>query len=310
MRAREDRTRRAIAASNQSDTAQGPAVKAKKAPSAPSLSGMGIWQLDTSMMVSICVAGIGKSEAHRRMEALRDQGHPELHLDYANMGRETGQSVTSSGGQIIEGSLVDHTPCTVQRYSASMDCWRCRGSPVGAIEATAVIHRSVWEMQSTTRAIVAYAEWVQNTVFEPGSAVLAWAVEFSRQVISSFQKKVKDGKTAYKRREQKSNRKALVPLGELVMLMPLEKPRDKGEARNRVGIMLGLVDRSDEVVTGATERVKARSVHRVPAGHDAMPRTRRASEAWKPNPAVVAEGEPLGVAQTRIVSVPMVAVEK
>ena len=33
------------------------------------------------------------------------------------------QSVTNFSGQILEGSLVKHTPCTVQSYSASMDCW-------------------------------------------------------------------------------------------------------------------------------------------------------------------------------------------
>ena len=33
-------------------------------------------------------------------------------------------------------------------------------SLVGASAANAVIERSVWEMQSTTRAFVAYAEWV------------------------------------------------------------------------------------------------------------------------------------------------------
>ena len=76
---------------------------------------------------------------------------------------------------------------------------------------------------------------------------------------------------------------------------------DKGEVRNRVGIMLSLVDRADEVVIGTTARVvKARTVHRMPAGHR--------GEA-QPNPAEAAEGEPLGVAQTRIVSAPMVAVE-
>ena len=37
---------------------------------------------------------------------------------------------------------------------------------------------------------------------------------------------------------------ALVPFGELVMFMPMEKPKDKGEVWNRVGFMLGLVDRS------------------------------------------------------------------
>ena len=48
------------------------------------------------------------------------------------------------------------------------------------------------------------------------------------------------------------------------MFMPLEKPKYKGEFWNRVGIMLGLVDRSDEVVIGATERVvKARTFHRM-----------------------------------------------
>ena len=138
-------------------------------------------------------------------------------------------------------------------------------SPVGASAAIAMIERSVWEMQSTTRAIDAYAEWVHGTVFEPGSAILTWAVEFSGQVVSRFQRSVSDGKTAYERRKLKSCRKALVPFGELVMLMSMEKPKDKGEVRNCVGIMLGLVDRSDEVVIGTTERVvKARTVHRMP----------------------------------------------
>ena len=53
------------------------------------------------------------------MEASRDHVHPELHLEYACMGRE-GQSFTDVGGQVLEGSLVDHTPCAVQRYSASL----------------------------------------------------------------------------------------------------------------------------------------------------------------------------------------------
>ena len=38
------------------------------------------------------------------------------------------------------------------------------------------------------------------------------------------------------------------------MFIPMEKPKDKGEVWNRVGIMLGLVDRSHEVVIGTNER--------------------------------------------------------
>ena len=48
-------------------------------------------------------------------------------------------------------------------------------SPVGASAANAVIERSVFEMQSTRRALVAFAEWVHGTVFEQNSAILTWA---------------------------------------------------------------------------------------------------------------------------------------
>ena len=110
-------------------------------------------------------------------------------------------------------------------------------------------------MQSTTTAVVAYAEWVHGTGDESGSAIVTWIVELSGQVVSRFQRSVSDGKAAYERRKLKSYRKALVPFGEVVMFMPIEKPKDKGEVWNCVGIMLGLVDRSDEVVIGTTERV-------------------------------------------------------
>ena len=134
-------------------------------------------------------------------------------------------------------------------------------SPVGGSAANAVIERRVWEMKSTTRVIVACAEWVHNTVFEPSSAVLACAVEFSGQVVSRIHRSVSDGKTACERRKQKSYRKALVPFVEPVMFMVVEKPRDKGEARNRVGITWGLVDRSDEVVIGTSGQGSCCSSH-------------------------------------------------
>ena len=57
------------------DSAIWPVVKAKKAPS----SRVGIWP---------GVLGKGKSEAHQRMSSSRDHGHPELHLEYAHVGRE------------------------------------------------------------------------------------------------------------------------------------------------------------------------------------------------------------------------------
>ena len=57
-------------------------------------------------------------------------------------------------------------------------------SQVGASAANAVVERSVWETPSTARSLSAYARWVPNTTFQPGSAILAWAVEYSGQVVS------------------------------------------------------------------------------------------------------------------------------
>ena len=141
-------------------------------------------------------------------------------------------------------------------------------------------------MQSTTRELVAYAEWVHRTVCEPGSAILTWAVEFSGQVVSRFQRSASRWEDSIWK--LKRYRKARVPFGELVMFMPIEKPKDKGEVRNCVGIMLGLVDRSDEVVIGTIERVvKTRTVHRmlvVQRGDAAYAKSIR-GVPWQPNPS-------------------------
>ena len=70
------------------------------------------------------------------------------------------------------------------------------------------------------------------------------------------------------------------------------EPKDKGEARNHVGIMLGLVDRPDEVVIGTIERVvTGRTVHRMPAGQrcDAACAKSIGGVPWQRNPAEVVE---------------------
>ena len=74
--------------------------------------------------------------------------------------------------------------------------------------------------------------------------------------------------------------------------------------------MLGLVDRSDEVVFGTPERVvKARTVYRMPAGQRGDARYAKSIRGVprQPNPAEAPEGEPVSMA--RIVSDPMVPIE-
>ena len=103
------------------DAAQQPVVKAKKAPSAPSLDEwdghLAAGHVEYRGWCPFRVAGIGNSEAHRRIEASRDHGHPELHLDYVFMGGETEDRASpNSGGQVLKRSLADHTP---PRYMAA-----------------------------------------------------------------------------------------------------------------------------------------------------------------------------------------------
>ena len=329
------------------DTAQGPVVKVKKAPAAPSTQE---WEEHLASghasyrgWCPFCVAGKGKSEAHRQLEADRDHGMPALHFDYAYLGREGDdratpilvgrftkdrwlvtrpvpvkgarhpwvvnklvQDVVMSGvTQIVIKS--DQEPAILDLKNAVMKELKKinvegpievqpEESAVGSSSSNAVIERSVWEMQSTTRALIAYAEWVNNCTFETGDVILSWAVEYSGQIVSRFQRHSNDGKTSYELRKMKSYRKAVVPFGELVMFMPAEKPKDKGEQRNMTGVMLGLVDRSDEIIVGTKERtVKARTVHRMPSGQrgDAQFVKSIKGVPWQPNPRDASQEDPL-----------------
>ena len=75
----------------------------------------------------------------------------------------------------------------------------------------------------------------------------------------------------------------LAQLSELVILMTIEKPKDKEEIRNCMGIVLDLVDRSDEVVVGTLEKVTQKIVLFVAClrSSEVMPKTRRVLEACR-----------------------------
>ena len=211
------------------DAAQLPIVRAKNAPSAPSLDEwdgqVAAGHTEHRGWCPFCVAGKRKNEA---TEASRDHGHPELHLGCANMGREmddraspilvgrfskdrwfithlvpcTGTQHQWIVGKRVSGVIMSGARTLVVKSDQEVSIVDVKNSlmrelrgvegltvmpeesPVGASAANAVSERSVWEMQRLTRVIVAYAEWVHNTVFEPSIAIWAWAVEFSGEVVS------------------------------------------------------------------------------------------------------------------------------
>ena len=79
------------------------------------------------------------------------------------------------------------------------------------------------------------------------------------------------------------------------MLTMIEKPKDKGETQNCIGIMSDLVDRSDEVVVGGTtvRVLKARIVCRMPEEQrsDAMDAKSTRGVPWQQTSAETAGGE-------------------
>ena len=97
-------------------------------------------------------------------------------------------------------------------------------SPMCASAANALIEKSVREMQSTS-------SMVYGTMSGPGVASSTWTVEIVGHVVGRSQSSVADVTTACERRKRKSCRKALVKFDELVMLMTIEKPKDKGKAK-------------------------------------------------------------------------------
>ena len=63
-------------------------------------------------------------------------------------------------------------------------------SKVGSSQTNASAERAMWEMQSKTRSLMAYCEWVHGCSFESTDVITAWAVEYSGQMISRNQRHV------------------------------------------------------------------------------------------------------------------------
>ena len=133
-----------------------------------------------------------------------------------------------------------------------------------------------------------------RTASDLGRAFSTWTVEIVGHVVGGSQSSVPDARTACGRRKRRSCRKALVQFNELVVLMMIEKPNDKGKVLKCIGIMLDLVDSSDWVVAGTIVRVvRARVVCRMPEEQRGDARDAKSSRGvpWQQTSAEIAEGE-------------------
>ena len=92
------------------------------------------------------------------------------------------------------------------------------------------------EIQDVVRSLDAYIEWVYSTTFDPDSASLVWTAR-SWDVWSADLSQVLQRSGHGERRNRRNCRKVSVQCQELVMLMVIEKPKDKDETQKCIGIM-------------------------------------------------------------------------
>ena len=114
-----------------------------------------------------------------------------------------------------ETSIIDvKNTLTGELRSVGVSSNVSKVSLMSASTVNALIERSVREVQSTVRTIVAYIEEVYGTLSDPGSVSSTWIVEIVGHVVIRSQSSVSDVKTACGRRKRKSCRKALVRFDE------------------------------------------------------------------------------------------------
>ena len=126
---REEQLQRQI----EGDAAQGPVVKAKEAPSAPSLDEwdghLAAGHAEYRGWCPFCVVGkerVKFIDGLKHHETMDIRNFIWITLSWAEKPRTERHQFW---WQVLKRSLADHTPCAVQRYSASRDhrkaCERC-----------------------------------------------------------------------------------------------------------------------------------------------------------------------------------------
>ena len=94
--------------------------------------------------------------------------------------------------------------------------------------------------------------------------VMAWMVRWAAELLSKYAPG-DDGRTPYERIRFESCAVPLVPFGETVMYLPLKiAASSKGVPAKKIGIWLGTIERTEEVIIGTPRgAIKCRTVSRL-----------------------------------------------
>ena len=142
-----------------------------------------------------------------------------------------------------------------------------KNSEVGESQSNGEVENAIKRFQEQLRTLKDDLEAKTGLDIEMKHAIIPWLVEWTGVTLNRYLI-YKDGRTAYQNITGKSSKRPVAVFGEKILYMPLKTERlkmDKGEAKLREGIWLGLKSRSDEAIVGtATGVVKARTIRRLP----------------------------------------------
>ena len=141
-------------------------------------------------------------------------------------------------------------------------------SPKGDSQANGSVERANRSVKGQVRVMILALEAHLGKKIDLRHAIVAWMVTHAGYILTHYEVG-KDGRTAYERLKGKTNGVDLCEFGEKVHYMPLKRSGGglaSAEARYKVGIWLGVDEKSSERIIGTLDGtvVGARSVKRLP----------------------------------------------
>ena len=143
----------------------------------------------------------------------------------------------------------------------------CVNSPVGESECNGRAENAIRRVEVKVRTLRSFIEENTKRKMDMNKPFGTWLIRWAGEILTKYTHG-KDGKTPWERRRREACKKAVIPIGEKVLYLPLKTAsihHKKGEPKMEEGIWLGVNGRTEETLIGTTKGVvKCRTVRRLP----------------------------------------------
>ena len=181
------------------------------------------------------------------------------------------QDLDNSGIQSIKLQVkTDQEPAMINIQTAMQELRPDKiiptNSPVGESECNGRVENAIRRVQEKIRAIRHQVEDNIKCKILEDALLMSWLVGWSAELLSKYAVG-EDGRTPYERIRKEDCVVPLVPFGETVMYLPLKTVhKNKGMPSKRVGVWIGVSERTEEILIGTRNGVvKCRIVERLGA---------------------------------------------